>query len=213
MVGKRRKNVLLTHKKRWGIVCYRERWGANVCVPKNIPILFSPPLSPNTALTTNLRFSSYPANPLLIPCAAGSASNSTVGDDAGRKRVGDGQVLEPMGGAGELLFAPAGGEIVRRKYQGYFRGPSPVDSCGGIENCRRGDGGKSWLLCFLIEDHILDFKNAPSFLSSIRMWEISVPICILSALMSFSVGPAEGISALISCSLRLKFSWKVRWAE
>ena len=81
MVGKRRKNVLLTHKKRWGIVCYRERWGANVCVPKNIPILFSPPLSPNTALTTYLRFSSYPANPSLIPCAAGSASNSTVGDD------------------------------------------------------------------------------------------------------------------------------------
>lgn len=96
MVGKRRKNVLLTHKKRWGIVCYRERWGANVCVPKNIPILFSPPLSPNTALTTNLRFSSYPANPLLIPCAAGSASNSTVGDDVGWKRVGDGQVLEPL---------------------------------------------------------------------------------------------------------------------
>ena len=134
-------------------------------------------------------------------------------NDCARSAGGERRNTLRMGGAGELLFAPAGGEIVRRKYQGYFRGPSPVDSCVGIENCRRGDGGKSWLLCFLIEDHILDFKNAPSFLSSIRMWEISVPICILSALMSFSVGPAEGISALISCSLRLKFSWKVRWAE
>ena len=61
-------------------------------------------------------------------------------NDCARSAGGERRNTLRMGGAGELLFAPAGGEIVRRKYQGYFRGPSPVDSCGGIENCRRGDG-------------------------------------------------------------------------